>query len=95
LEQLDESWMKDALCKDHDTALFYPDTGETNQAKNAIMICKRCPVRAECLYSALSSPETFGVWGGYSYRGRRKLVKNFQGPITMELIKKVVNDGLY
>lgn len=87
--------MKDALCKDHDTGLFYPDTGETNQARQAIMICKRCPVRAECLYSALSSPETFGVWGGYSYRGRRKLVKTLQGPITMELIKKVVNDGVY
>lgn len=95
MEQLDDSWMKHALCKDHDTELFYPETGETAQSKKAIMICKGCSVRAECLYSALSSPETFGVWGGYSYRGRRKLARNLPQPVTLNLIKKVLNEGTF
>ncbi|WP_328813487.1 WhiB family transcriptional regulator [Rhodococcus sp. NBC_00297] len=34
-------------------------------------ICSRCPVRRECLDSALSVHETNGIWGGRSMGQRR------------------------
>lgn len=67
-----EPWMVDALCAVVDPELFYPEKGESAAA--AKMLCRRCPVRAECLAYALASHEKFGVWGGLSERERRKLL---------------------
>lgn len=70
----DVDWMRDALCSGTDTEAFYPNKGEsTSDAKR---ICRRCPVRAECLEYALDMAERFGVWGCRSERERRRLLKD-------------------
>jgi WhiB family redox-sensing transcriptional regulator len=59
-------WVEDAACKDlsfeEADAYFFP--------KGPRELCRRCPVRAECLEQALSEPEEHGIWGGFSPRER-------------------------
>lgn len=75
-------WTRDALCAQVDPELFFPDKGgSTRQAK---AVCRRCPVRAECLDYALAyesgehgtrTSHHFGIYGGLSERERRRLRK--------------------
>jgi WhiB family redox-sensing transcriptional regulator len=48
-------------CRDIDTNLFFPDVG--GNGKEAIAICKTCPVIVQCLDYAMTHDE-YGVWGG-------------------------------
>jgi WhiB family redox-sensing transcriptional regulator len=49
-------------CRTHDPDLWFADTpAELERAKQ---LCTGCPVKAECLASALSRAEPWGVWGG-------------------------------
>ena len=49
-------------CRSHDPDLWFADTpAELERAKQ---LCARCPLKAECLASALSRREPWGVWGG-------------------------------
>ena len=41
----------------------------------AKIICKGCPVVAECLADALDNRTEFGVWGGMTERERRALLR--------------------
>lgn len=66
---VDVSWHQDAPCAYVDPELWFPDKGESTKAAKAI--CRRCPVRAECLDYALTWHQRFGVWGGL--RERRAL----------------------
>lgn len=64
-----------AACVGTDPTLFYPP--QDNHTLAAQAICKRCPVRDECLQYALSFGSTgqFGVWGGTSANYRRRLLR--------------------
>jgi WhiB family redox-sensing transcriptional regulator len=53
------------------TDLFYPD--DNGDVRNAQAVCKECVVQEECLEYALVHDEKYGVWGGFSERGRRRL----------------------
>ena len=67
----DESWRLDALCAETDPEAFFPEKGgSTREAKR---VCSGCAVRTECLESALTNDERFGIWGGLSERKRRRL----------------------
>lgn len=70
-EHARDSWMEQALCKQADPEMFYPEKGGATSA--AKRICRACPVRQECLNHALDHDERFGIWGGLSERERRKL----------------------
>lgn len=49
-------------CRSHDPDLWFAETpAELERAKQ---LCADCPVKAECLASALSRQEPWGVWGG-------------------------------
>ncbi|MEQ7125327.1 WhiB family transcriptional regulator [Actinopolymorpha sp. B11F2] len=63
-------WTADAACAQTDPEAFFPDVGGSSQGAKAV--CRRCPVRAECLEHALTSGERFGVWGGLSEPERRR-----------------------
>nr|BFD86455.1 WhiB family transcriptional regulator [Streptomyces sp. Xyl84] len=71
-----ENWREHAACRHEDPDLFFPigTTGpalvQTEQAK---AVCRRCPVRDECLEWALDTAQTLGVWGGTSENERRAL----------------------
>jgi WhiB family redox-sensing transcriptional regulator len=67
----DEAWRLEALCAETDPEAFFPEKGgSTREAKR---VCTGCTVRAECLESALTNDERFGIWGGLSERERRRL----------------------
>lgn len=84
--------MSEAACTDQDTEIFYPETGDTKAAKKAIAVCKTCPVRDRCLYHALTNPESFGVWGGFTYRSRLKIARSMGTTITLEKARKIINE---
>lgn len=90
-------WSDRALCIGTDTVIFYPDQGGgvSNDTRDAQRVCKKCPVRIDCLMHALNHPETFGIWGGVSYRSRLKILRKYDSPITydsaMEAIKNYDN----
>ncbi len=51
--------------------VFFPDRNQsTVEAK---WFCKSCPVQKECLQYAIDEKIEHGVWGGMSYRGRKRL----------------------
>ncbi len=69
----EQEWQERALCAQTDPEAFFPEKGgSTREAKR---ICTGCEVRNDCLESALSNDERFGIWGGLSERERRKLKK--------------------
>lgn len=51
--------------------------GERNAVAKAI--CRSCAVRQDCLEEALANHERFGVWGGESERGRRRILRQRTG----------------
>lgn len=68
------SWVTDeALCRQTDPALFWPATGDS--AKDAHLICERCPLVDPCRAYSLTQQEFGGVWGATSSTERRRLRK--------------------
>lgn len=87
----DKSWFNKGLCKDHDTNLFFAETGENLKTRKAKTICSGCPVRLECLVYALENKEPFGVWGGTTYRQRGRMMRHIGSPISIEKVKSFIN----
>lgn len=49
-------------CRSNDPELFFAESpADVELAKS---LCRGCPVRMECLASALERREPWGVWGG-------------------------------
>ena len=60
-------------CEGKDTGWWFPGFG-ANKAERinndrAISMCRKCPVRLDCLKYALEW-EAFGIWGGFTERQR-------------------------
>lgn len=71
---LDTDWRLQALCRQVDPELFFPEGDHpVIAARQAKAVCRQCPVQLECLEYALTNNETFGVWGGMTARERRDL----------------------
>jgi len=68
-----EAWMEQALCAQVDPDLFYADKSDWSMTIKAKLVCRECPVRAQCLSYALENNEVFGVWGGMSPTQRKDL----------------------
>lgn len=66
------AWQQRGACKGHDPDIFFPE-GKGGTCQQAKAICRRCPVQVECLEWALQRKERYGIWGGKSYRERRKM----------------------
>jgi WhiB family redox-sensing transcriptional regulator len=71
-----DNWRDHAACRHEDPDLFFP-IGATGpalvQQERAKTVCRRCPVREQCLQWALDTGQTIGVWGGTSEAERRAL----------------------
>jgi WhiB family redox-sensing transcriptional regulator len=65
-------WVSKARCRSIDPDELF--VGGAAQRKAAV-ICRDCPVIAECLADALDNRMEFGVWGGMTERQRRALLK--------------------
>lgn len=85
----DTAWHQYASCKGMETSVFFGDGrvgGSKNRSvgkRNAISICKGCPVRIQCLKYAVLNNVEYGIWGGYDMRelkgsGRRELAKRIK-----------------
>lgn len=74
-----EEWRARALCREVDPELFYPE-GPANTVhmryREAVSVCARCEVRAECYQFAYDNNERDGIWGGHYalqiHRAKRK-----------------------
>lgn len=64
-------WMDDALCRQIDQDLFFPEMG--GKSEPAIKVCRRCDVQNQCLNYALTFSNVLGVWGGTTEEQRRLL----------------------
>ncbi|BBY58060.1 WhiB family transcriptional regulator [Mycolicibacterium sarraceniae] len=65
-------WVSRALCRSTDPdELFVRGAAQ----RKAAVICRHCPVMAECGADALDNRVEFGVWGGMTERQRRALLK--------------------
>lgn len=56
-----------------DPEVWFPTAGAPT--RTAKKICRKCPVREECLQYALDNKEAYGVWGGHDVRERKKMQK--------------------
>lgn len=65
-------WRDDALCSGRDTEVFFPE--DDQPAIIAKSICRRCPVRADCLAHAVEHGERYGIWGGFTEHARALLI---------------------
>jgi WhiB family redox-sensing transcriptional regulator len=69
------TWRDQARCRGVDPAIFHPPEEDDALAEVAKAICAVCPVREVCLEHALAFREKDGVWGGFTARERRRLVR--------------------
>jgi WhiB family redox-sensing transcriptional regulator len=66
------AWMSKARCRSTDPdELFVSGAAQSKAA----VICRHCPVIAECAVDSLDNRVEFGVWGGMTERQRRALLK--------------------
>lgn len=80
----DQSWFDRAACAGLDTDWFFPDRGESTRQCKAI--CRRCPVRVECLQFALEANELMGIWGGMAGRQRIRLRRQLRLGVSLEAL---------
>jgi len=73
--ELASNWRERARCKGADPSTFYPENDEDPVAAEAKFICETCVVREYCLEYAITAREKIGVWGGYTAKERRRLVR--------------------
>ena len=66
------AWVSKARCRFTD-----PDEFFGAAQRKAAVICRHCPVVAECLAYALDNQMEFGAWGGMTERQRRVLLKQY------------------
>ena len=69
----DRTWYQKAACRDLGPDMFYTTRGGNIAQREAVEKCEQCPVRINCLVSALHNADRHGVWGGLSERARRPL----------------------
>ena len=66
------AWVSQGWCRSADPDQLF---GRGAAQRKAAVICRHCPVIAECGADALDNRVEFGVWGGMTERQRRALLK--------------------
>lgn len=67
-------WADEAACA-NSSARFFPlpsDTGKSSWMVPALLLCRSCTVRQECLDHAIEHNEQ-GIWGGTYHTERREM----------------------
>ena len=67
-----EMWANVARCQQGTPDELFVRGAEQHKAK---LVCAACPVRTECLAEALDNQIEWGVWGGFTERERRALLR--------------------
>lgn len=71
------SWMDAANCRTAGPRVMHPAKERGPEVEAAKALCRRCDVQAECLAHAITAGESFGVWGGFTEKERRKLRRRY------------------
>lgn len=69
-------WHDDAQCQGASSLIFFPIMEEGNWAmlvSIAKSMCDRCVVKPQCLDYAIETNQKEGVWGGKTYKERKRL----------------------
>ena len=66
-------WLDDVACTPEAAGLFFPPDGDPGDEAKAI--CRSCPSRVACLESVLDDPSVEGIFGGFTERSRRRVVR--------------------
>ena len=85
-------WHEHQACIDSDIAVFFPPAG-FEALSEARSLCRRCPVRQQCLNEALKLNDTFGFRGGKTGEERRKILKEQPGPDVLAKIRRLKGKG--
>ena len=65
-------WKSSAACLDVAVKdLFFAHPSDLDSIAAAKQICRRCPVRVECLDHAMATGERQGIWGATTPAERR------------------------
>jgi WhiB family redox-sensing transcriptional regulator len=71
-----DGWKELGSCRRLAPEVFYPEDGGRSglqaREERAKQICRRCPVVSDRRSHALSTRETYGVWGAMSARDRQR-----------------------
>ncbi len=67
-----QDWAQSGRCAGSDPDALFVQGKDQRFAK---IVCRGCPVVAECLADALDNRTEFGVWGGMTERERRALLR--------------------
>jgi WhiB family transcriptional regulator, redox-sensing transcriptional regulator len=70
---LEEEWQEQAACQEVDQDLFF-SLDETDQ-REALQLCRGCPVQQDCLRFAIEQREMYGIWGGMRESERRSMIR--------------------
>lgn len=83
-----QAWREDAACRDADTDLFFPNAvgiKGANQKKQAMAICRTCPVIRQCKEAALANFENHGIWAGEDFSKYRYELDEMTGEILVSI----------
>ena len=74
---IDRNWQHRASCRGTDTDMFFSPDGErgnvrARRERAAKQLCQDCPVLDNCRAHALTTTETYGIWGGLSETERAR-----------------------
>jgi len=72
-------WMRDALCREYADVTWFPTSGLCGDSDAPESVCSRCLVRSECLAYALENRIDYGIWGGMTAPGRRRVLAERDG----------------
>lgn len=72
-------WQSQAACKGNNKNHFPPERVERDKNKvarvaRAMEICRKCPVRVQCLEYSLENREPAGIWGGVDEKERNQML---------------------
>jgi WhiB family transcriptional regulator, redox-sensing transcriptional regulator len=78
-----ESWRDDAACIGADPRIFTDPRPDTDDTRQAVALCRSCPVRQPCLATALAHhPDAdVGIWGGMTPQGRQAIRRERAAPV--------------
>jgi WhiB family redox-sensing transcriptional regulator len=67
------AWYADAACREHPELSWVDPGGSGGRVMAAKAVCAACPVRPECLATAVADPTLIGIWGATTTHERRAL----------------------
>lgn len=72
-----DEWKRNAPCRSAPAEWFYVEDGGDESALRGWAICGPCPVKEQCLATALRDQERFGLFGDMSAQQREILLAGF------------------